>query len=138
MKIDSLMEKVTASAAEKNEAKAEILKDIYGERKGTTYDFGLAEAANDEDFLGKLNSLDRRWESLCPGFFQWFCDNRVNKFLESIIFSAREVTEVIGLYYQNDIESTHFVEKKKQQFRKENVLHVITNVSTLMQRSQRE
>ena len=52
MKIDSLMEKVTASAAEKNQAKAEILKDIYGERKGTTYDFGLAEAANDEDFLG--------------------------------------------------------------------------------------
>ena len=75
------------------------MKDIYGEQKGTTYDLGLAEAANDENFLGKLNSLDRRWESLCPGFFRWFCDNRVNKFLESIIFSAREVTEVTGLYY---------------------------------------
>ena len=60
IKTDNLMEKVTASAAEKVLAKADILKDIYGERKGTTYDLGLAEAANDEDFLDKLNSLDKR------------------------------------------------------------------------------
>ena len=32
----------------------------------------------------------------------------------------------------------HFVKQKKQQFRKENVIDVITNVSTLMQQSQRE
>ena len=55
-----------------------------------------------------------------------------------MICSAREGTEVAGLYYQNDIESMHFVEKKKQQFRKENVIDVITNVSTLIQRSQKE
>ena len=47
------MEKVTASAAEIIQAKAEILKDIWGERKSTTYDFSLAKAANDEDFLLK-------------------------------------------------------------------------------------
>ena len=70
MKPDSLIEKVTATAAEKIQTKVEILKDIYGERKGTTYDFGLAEAANDKDFFGKLNSLDGRWESLCTEFFQ--------------------------------------------------------------------
>ena len=113
IKLDSLMKKVIASAAEKIQAKAKILKDIYAERKGTTYDFGLAEAANDEDFLGKLNSLDRRWESLFPGLFQWFCDNRVDQFLDSVICSAREGTEIAGLYYQNDIESMYFVRKKK-------------------------
>ena len=47
MKLDSLIEKVTASAPEKIQAKAEILKDIYRKGKGTTYDFGLAEAVND-------------------------------------------------------------------------------------------
>ena len=114
------------------------MKDIYGERKDTTYDFGLAKAANDKDFFGKLNSLDGRWESLCTEFFQWFCDNRVGKFLESVIYSAREGTEVAILYYQNGIESTHFVRKKKQQFRKENVIEVIKNVSTLVQQSQKE
>ena len=130
--------KSNSLSSRKNKTKAEIFEDIYGERKGTTFDFGLVEATNDEDFLGKLNSLDTRWESLYPGFFQWFCGNRVDKFLESVICSACEGTEIVGLYYQNYIESMHFVKKKKQQFRKENVIDVITNVSTLMQQSQRE
>ena len=82
MKLDSLMEKVTASTAEKIQAKVEILQDIYGEQSCTTYGFGLAEAANVKYFLGKLSSLDRSWESLCPGFFQWFSDNSVGKFLK--------------------------------------------------------
>ena len=95
-------------AAEKIQAKAEILKDIYGEQKGT----------NDQDFLGKLNSLDRRWESLCPGFFQWFCNNRVDKFLESLICLAPEGTEVVSLYYQNDSKSMDFVERRNSNLEK--------------------
>ena len=83
MKLDSLMGKVTASAAEKSQAKSEILKDIYGERKDSAHDFGLAEAANDEDFLGKLNFLHVRWKSLHPGFLKWFCDNRLISFLKA-------------------------------------------------------
>ena len=70
MKLDSLMEKVTASAAEKNSSQSRDLERHGYERKDTTYDFGLAEAANDEDFLGKLNPFDKRWESLCPGLIQ--------------------------------------------------------------------
>ena len=99
------MKKITASAAEKIQAIAEILKDIYGERKGT----------NDKDFLGKLNSLDRRWESLCPGFFQWFSNNRVDKFLESLICLA---PEVVSLYYQNDSKSMDFVERRNNNLEK--------------------
>ena len=80
---------------------------------GTTYDLGLAETANDEDFLGKLNSLDRKWECLCPEFLQWLCSNRVDKFLESVIFSARDGTKVAGVYYQKDIELMYLVERKR-------------------------
>ena len=69
VKFDTLMETVEASSVEKNSSQSSDL-EIYRERKGTNYDFGLAEATNDEDFLGKLNSLDRKWESLYPGFFQ--------------------------------------------------------------------
>ena len=116
MKLDSLMEKVTASAAEKFKPKQRSCK-TYTENE-RVLDFGLAEAANDENFLVKLNSLHRRWESLCLGFLQWFCDNRVDKFLESVICSAREGTEVAGLHYQNDIESMHFVKKKKTAIQK--------------------
>ena len=114
------------------------MKDLCGGQKSTGYDFGLAEAANDEDFPGKLNSLDRRRDGLCPGFFQWFCNNRVSKFLESVIYSAREGTEVARHYYQNKIESMHFVEEKKQKFGKEKMIDVIENVSTLIKQSQIE
>ena len=41
MKLDSLMGKLTVSAAEKIQAKAETLKDTYGVQNDTTYDFGL-------------------------------------------------------------------------------------------------
>lgn len=55
-----------------------------------------------------------------------------------MILSAREGTEVTSLYYQDDIESIHFVERKKQEFKKENVIDVIKNVSTLIQQPQIE
>ena len=53
-----------------------------------------------------------------------------------MICSARAGTEVAGLYYQNDIESMLFVQKKKQQFRKKNVVDVTKNFSTLIQQLQ--
>lgn len=48
--------KYTASATERFESKADILKDIYRKRKYSTNDFGLADAANNKDFLDKLKS----------------------------------------------------------------------------------
>ena len=48
--------KYTASATEQIESKADILKDIYKKRKYSTNDFGLAEPANNKDFLDKLKS----------------------------------------------------------------------------------
>lgn len=39
-------------------------------------------------------------------------------FVASIIQSAREGTDVKGLYFQNDAESIHFLEKLSQEFNK--------------------
>lgn len=55
-----------------------------------------------------------------------------------MICSAREGTEVARHYYQNKIESMHFVEEKKQKFGKEKMIDVIENVSTLIKQSQIE
>ena len=71
-------------------------------------------------------------------FLQWFCGNSIDDFLESMICSACEGRKVAGLYYQNEIKSMHFFLKKKQRFRKENVIDAIKNVSTLIQQSQIE
>ena len=91
--------------AQRNHAKAEIVNDIYGERKGNAYEYGLAEAFDNDDLTVKLQSLELKWEGLCPGFYEWFMKKRKAKFVESVIQSAREGTDTVGLYYQNDIES---------------------------------
>ena len=59
-------------------------------------------------------------------FMFWFLSlKRYNNFVNSVIASAREGTSVSQLFYQNDIESKHFVEKLAQCFKKETVLVVI-------------
>ena len=67
----------------KNKAKSEILKDIYGERKGAVYEYGLAESHDSDDFSAKLNSLQSKWESQCTVFFQSFMEKRKSKFIVS-------------------------------------------------------
>lgn len=131
-KLSHLTAGLNVSAASKVLSRTEILKDIYGERKGTWYEYGLAESSNEDDFIRKLNGLEQKWEAHCPGFYRWFCDQRVDRFINSVICSARDGTNVSGLYYQNDIEALHFVEKKNQQFRKESIVNVIEGLRDLV------
>ena len=97
-KIEKLLSKTHSNAAEKKKAKSEIFNDLYGVREGGTYENGLAESGNENDFLTKLNSLEKIWESLCPGFFEWFVLKRKQKFIESVIVSARYGTNLDGLH----------------------------------------
>ena len=80
------------------------MKDIYGSREGNYYENGIAEATDAEDFMAKLESLQSRWEVLCPGFFEWFNVKTKSLFLSSVIKLSRENSDINGLYYQNDIE----------------------------------
>ena len=123
-KVDKLLARVHHSASDNQHAKFTILHDIYGNRTGGYYEFGLAEAINKDDFDIKLLSLQEKWDALCPGFFSWFQKRRSSLFVESVIQSARDNTDVQGLYYQNDVESMHYVEKLNQQFEKKPVFNV--------------
>ena len=64
-------------------------------------------------------------KSLCLGFFEWFVLKRKQKFIENVIVSARDGTDLDGSYYQNYIESIHFIEKMQQCFSKKSVNEVI-------------
>ena len=134
IKIDKLIAKSTGKKDLKEKAKAEILMDIYGVKNGASYDMGLAEAFDTEDFEGKLRSLEDKWEGLCPGFYSWFQRKRKNSFCSSVIQSAREGTDIAGLFYQNDIESMHHVEKLKQCFKKLSVVEAIASLEKLLKR----
>ena len=48
--------------------KKEIMLDIYEQRRGALYEYGLAEPLDKTEFCGKLNSLQQKWENRCTGF----------------------------------------------------------------------
>ena len=79
-----MMDRKKCTEGKKMMAKKEIKLDIYGQRRGTLYEYGLAESSDEEEFCGKLNSLQQKWESRCEGFFDWFCGNRKQKFINSV------------------------------------------------------
>ena len=73
--------------------------DIYGVKNGASLDMGLAETFDNEDFEGKLRSLEDKRESLCPGFYSWFRRKRKNSFCPNVIQSAQEGKDIVGLFY---------------------------------------
>ena len=136
VKLNNLFAKTNMSASRKQKAISQIIKDIYGCQQGNIYEYGLAEADDQDDFEGKLNSLKDRWNVLCPGFYDWFHAKRKQTFIESVIQSAREGTNITGLFYQNDIESMHPVEKRQQKFQKVSISELLSNIESIIKREE--
>ena len=128
--------KTKSTVSANNKAKAEIVKDIYGERKGSVYEYGLAEAEDIADFILNLTTLEERWGSLCPGFYQSFVADRKEKFEESVICSAQKSTSVNGMFYQ--IESLHFIERPNQCFQKKTVSEAAQALKALALRQEND
>ena len=137
-KLDKLFAKLGCTQAEKNKAKSSILKDIYGDRKGTLLEYGLSESLDKADFNSKLSTLNEKWENYCPGFFAWFLKNRKETFEESVIASAREGTNIAGVFYQNDVESLHYIEKRNQCLLKKTVIDALKSLSNLAKRQEND
>jgi len=133
-----LLEKTNKSSSQQAKAKYEITNDIYGERIGTSYEYGIVESLDEDDLCIKLDSLKDKWNALIPGFHTWFIENRKEMFIGSVIDSARKDIKIDGLFYQNDVESLHHVEKCIQGYKKEDVLQVIRNLKRLSDRQDAE
>ena len=91
-------------------------------KDGNVYEYGFAEALDEDDFNVKLQSLKDRWESLCPGFFDWFKKTRVSQFLKIVTQTARIGYDSEALYYQNDIESRYTRSKREKNVLKKKIL----------------
>ena len=74
------------NAARHQQAKFNISQAVYGCRAGGLLEFGLAKAFNKEDYEVKLAS------------FGWFKKKPSDFFVEGVIQSARECSDVCGLY----------------------------------------
>ena len=93
------------------EALKKIICDIYARNYGGVKELGLADSTDVNNFRIKLESLKGVWDNLCSGFHKWFSKKRASFFEQSVIESARTVTNVQGLYYNHSIEFQHFREK---------------------------
>ena len=59
-KMNELLPKTGRNIADRTGSSREIIKVIYGVKDGNIYEFGLAEALNEDDFNVKLQSLKDR------------------------------------------------------------------------------
>ena len=76
-------------------------------------------------------------EKLCLEFYSWFLLTHRNKeFLQSVIQSAREDSNVLDLFYQNNIEFLHAIEKRIQSFKMDSVLEVVNTINILIERKE--
>ena len=50
----------------------QILLDVPGSWIDDTYFEGLIDSADYKDFMEKVEMLHTKWDSLCPGFIDWF------------------------------------------------------------------
>ena len=57
---ETKIEKLLEISAQKKKSKYEILKDLYGERSGTYYEYGLAQSLDADGFQVKLASLEEK------------------------------------------------------------------------------
>ena len=138
IKLKKLLSTVKADKVQKARIEFDIMTDIYGKNNGAVYELGLAEAVDSDDFDAKLSSLEHRWNGMCTGFFSWFQRKRRDYFCTSVIQSAREGTDVVGLFYQNDIEAMHKVEKLNQAFEKKTLLEVIDSLNKIITRQEEQ
>ena len=81
--------------------------------------------------------MERCWEKLCPEFYSWFLlTHRSKEFLQSVIQSAREDSNALNLFYQNNIVVLHAIEKRIQSFKMDSVLEVVNTVNILIGRKE--
>ena len=111
-KLEDFQPKTGRNIADRKLFSSEIIKDIYGSRVANFYKYGIVEVIDPGNFNGKSDSLENRWESLCPGFLQWFVRNRETLFFDSVIQSARLNSGSTGVCYQNNVEFIHAAEKR--------------------------
>ena len=67
----------------------QIIGDIFRHKDGDSVFHGVVDATDSCDFAEKLSQLEERWNSISPGFFDWFSKNEADLMCSSIIAAVR-------------------------------------------------
>lgn len=89
------------------------MADIYGCQEQILLENGLADSEDPADYEAKLASLKDVWDSLVPGFYEWFDKHRSEQFKTCLIYSARQELGLSGYFYTSGLELKHKLQKKR-------------------------
>ena len=73
--------------------KETIVADIFGRRRGTVFEAGLADASSRDLFVKQLGQLEEPWSALHDNgrnFFNWFRDHKSDDFVSCVISPVRQ------------------------------------------------
>ena len=71
-------------------SKMSIMADIYGSQNAVLFQTGLADAADEEDFDIKFQSLESVWKRKVTGFHDRFQRNRSQQCKDCLVMSSKE------------------------------------------------
>ena len=116
MQILKMMDRKKCTKKEKMMAKKEIILVIYGQKEAPYANMVQLNHQTRQNFVVNSTHCSKNGEADVKGFSTGFVEIAKQKFINSVICSGRDASNVYGLFYQNDIESQHFVEKVQQNF----------------------
>lgn len=73
--------------------KETIVADIFGRRRGSIFEAGLADVSSSEQFVQQLDQLEETWSGLHKNgqnFFHWFRHHKSDDFLNCVISPVRQ------------------------------------------------
>ena len=97
-----MMDRKKCTEGKKMMAKKEIKLDIYGQRRGTLYEYGLAESSDEEEFCGKLNSLQQKGKAVVKDFSIGFVEI-ANK---SLLIRSHDLLAMDRMWMDSSIKTT--------------------------------
>ena len=100
--------------------KKEIIMDNFGVQEGDVFCKGLVDIESREAFKFELKRLQDRWNSIAPGFYEWFTDTQEETFCNHMISSVCRSAQLSpsDRFTTNSNESANCIVKKWVQFTK--------------------
>ena len=96
--------------------KKKILADIYGSEHNKVFQAGFVDADDQADLEAKSASLKDVWDTMVPGFHNWFKKKQIPLFVESVIRSPLDRASLGNSFYNNRLEACGCEKGKKDQF----------------------
>ena len=105
-----------------------VLDDIFGQHLGATFNEGLVDSSDSDDFRCKLESLLSKWHNLettssadMTAFLQWFKTNKVEVICDTMLHPIREecgLGNPPDIFTTNPSESVNALLKHKVDYNK--------------------